>query len=464
MKIRILVLIGLLSIGELVSGQNKYQKIDSFLVSLSTTVKFNGNVLIAEKGKAVYKKSFGLANEDTRQKLNENSIFELASVSKQFTAMAIVILKEQGKLNYEDKISKYIPELANYDKITIKHLLNHTGGLPDYMQIMDTVFDKSKIATNKDIISIFSKLNPPVLFEPNTQWEYSNTGYALLASIIEKASGMSYGNYLKKCIFQPLKMKNTFVYRRRYAPSSVDNYAYGYVYSDSLKQYILPDELPETNQVIWLDGIVGDGTVNSTTMDLLKWDRALYANKLISNESKKEIFSSSKLNDKSKTNYGFGWFVEDNGVYGNFVRHTGGWPGYRTIFERHIQNDKTIIVLMNHENKNFHFAISDVRKILYGIEATKFILLNDEGKKKFAGDYKNDKGKIRSIGFENGMLYRLFDSGDKLELRPISATKFQMIGFDPDVFYEFVLNENKVEKIISTQPETKTTFELIRVQ
>jgi CubicO group peptidase (beta-lactamase class C family) len=160
------------------------------LNSFSRNEKFNGNILIAEKGKVIYKKSFGFSNETTKEKLNENSIFELASVSKQFTAMAIVILKEKGQLKYDDKISKYIPELKAYN-ITIRNLLNHTGGLPDYKEVMDSVFDKSKIATNKDVISIFAQLKPEVLFEPNTKWEYSNTGYALLASIIEKVSGMS---------------------------------------------------------------------------------------------------------------------------------------------------------------------------------------------------------------------------------------------------------------------------------
>ncbi|HRE96959.1 MAG TPA: serine hydrolase domain-containing protein, partial [Flavobacteriales bacterium] len=321
-----ITVISLLLIGQITFGQNNVHKIDSIMTSCFSQGNFNGNVLIFEKDQVIYKKSFGFSNESTKEKLNENSIFELASVSKQFTATAIVLLKEKGKLSYEDEISKYIPELSDYSKITIRNLLTHTSGLPDYMEIMDSTFDKNKIATNKDIISTFSKLKPKTLFEPNTKWEYSNTGYALLASIIEKVSGMTYGDYLNKAIFKPLKMKNTSVYRRRYEPRIIPNYAYGYVYSDSLKKYVLPDELDELKMVIWLDGIVGDGTVNSTVVDLLKWDRALRSNKFISKESKDEIFTSAEINDKTKTNYGFGWVIEDNGVYGNIVSHTGGWP------------------------------------------------------------------------------------------------------------------------------------------
>ena len=462
MKLKIII--ALLFIIQITFGQDNVQKIDSLLTSFFNNGNLNGNVLIAEKGNIIYKKSFGFSNEATKEKLNENSIFELASVSKQFTAMAIVILKENGKLNYEDKISKYIPELSNYPHITIRNLLNHTGGLPDYMEIMDSTFDKNKIATNKDIISTFAKLKPQVLFEPETKWEYSNTGYAILASIIEKISGMTYGDYLVKAIFKPLKMTNTFVYRRRYAPQKVANYAYGYVYSDSLKKYYLPDDLAKSKMVVWLDGIVGDGTVNSTVIDLLKWDRAMYTEKLISKESKNEIFTSSKLNDKSKTDYGFGWFVEDNGVYGNLVQHTGGWPGYMTFIERHIQNDKTIIVLLNYTNEDTYIPVADLRRMLYNIEPIKFIELKNEEKEKFAGEYKNSKGKIVKLICENGTLYRTTDDGEKYELKAISSTKFQMMKYSPDIFYEFIIKDNKVEKYIMTQPEMKVVRELIRLQ
>ena len=190
----------------------------------------------------IYKKSFGIANEETKQPLNENSIFEIASITKQFTAMAIMMLNEKGKLNLDDDISKFIPELAFYKGITIRHLLNHTSGLPDYMELFEKIFDKSKIATNKDIISIFAQRQPKVLFTPNSKHDYCNTGYALLASIIEKVSGETYPNFLQKAIFKPLGMKNTFVYKRRLTPKQIDNYAYGYVYSDSLKKYALPDD------------------------------------------------------------------------------------------------------------------------------------------------------------------------------------------------------------------------------
>ncbi len=212
-----LLLVAILS-SHFLFGQKKIQRIDSLFNSFHVNGQFNGNVLITEKGKPIYQKSFGLANEESKEKLNENSVSELASCAKQFTALAIVQLKEQGKLNYDDTIDKHLPELKEYHKVTVRHLLNHTSGMPDYMQLMDSLWDKEKIATNQDIIYLFEAHRPPLLFEPNTKFEYSNTGYALLVSILEKLSGLSYATYLERKIFIPLKMSNTFVFYRRYAP------------------------------------------------------------------------------------------------------------------------------------------------------------------------------------------------------------------------------------------------------
>ena len=428
-------------------------KIERLCDSLHKVNEFNGNILIAEKGNIIFKKSFGLANESTKQPLNENSIFDLASVSKPFTAMAIVVLKENGKLNYDDKMSKYIPELSNYDNVTVRHLLNHTSGLPDYFEIMDTVFDKSKIATNSDIINIFAKLKPHVLFEPNTKWEYSNTGYALLASIIEKVSGMSYGDYLHQIIFKPLEMTNSFVYNRRMSPKQIDNYAFGYIYTDSLKRNILPDSLAETKYVYWLDGIVGDGTVNSTTTDLLKWDRALYTNKLCSQASVKEVFKPVTLLDETKSYYGLGWFIDLNKDYGTIVKHKGGWPGYVTFIDRHIDNDKTIIILQNTDRGNL--PMQTLRVILYNknIPTTKTrleIKLPEDILKQYIGVYEFDK--------DNTITYFIVDG--ELKAQSIHQPAFTVFAETETKFFHKVVDaqqefikdkDNKVYKLIFSQ-------------
>ncbi len=449
----------------------KTEKLDSLFVSLYQQKNFNGNILIAEKGKIIYKNSFGFANEKTKEKLNENSIFELASVSKQFTAMAIVILQEKGKIKFDDKINTFFPELSNYKNVSIRNLLNHTGGLPDYMNLLDSLLidkknwkQKTKIATNKCIIEIFAKHNPKVLFEPNEKWEYSNTGYAILASIIEKVSGKSYSELLKTEIFQPLKMTNTFVYTRRLKPQNIKNYAFGYVYSDSLKTNQLPDQTKGLEYVYTLDGIVGDGTVNSTTVDLLKWDRALYENKLISEKSKIEILTPTILNDKSVTEYGFGWFIKKNGVYGNLINHSGSWPGYKTFIEREIENDKTIISLQNNDNENIYLPIQKIREILYNIKPIKFINLENTEIVKFAGNYQTEKNEIKKLTLEDGKLLLEFSPSDKMELKPITKTKFMLIGFDPPVFYDFVIENGVVIKYVMNQPELSNKKEAIKIE
>jgi CubicO group peptidase (beta-lactamase class C family) len=345
------------------SAQDRSEKVTRLIDSLHTAGKFNGNIVIAEQGKIMYQKSIGLANHKTGARLNENSLFELASVSKQFTAMGIVMLKQKGKLNYDDPLAKFIPELSFYQGVTIRNLLQHTSGLPDYESILDSLFDRKKIATNQDIIDTFKKYKPALNFEPGTKWKYSNTGYALLGTIIERLSGLSYGAYLEKTIFRPLRMNRTQVYRRRYQPKNIENYAYGYIYVDSLKKYLLPDELATTQYVIYMDGIVGDGTVNSTVIDLLRWDQALYTEKLVPKSALKEIFTSGVLKDGKSTNYGFGWSVTTDSVYGKMTTHTGSWPGYRTIIDRHIDQNKTIIILQNHDK--VVNPGKEIRKIMY---------------------------------------------------------------------------------------------------
>lgn len=334
-----------------VNAQTKFSTgiADSMFSSMHAEGGFNGNVLLAENGTVLYKKSFGLANETTKAPLNENSIFELASCSKQFTAMAIALLQHQGKLKVEDDFTKYIPELNFYKGITISNLIYHTSGIPDYMQSdsMWADWDEHKIATNKDVIERFVRYKPALNFETGTKHEYSNTGYMLLASIIERTSGMSFGAYLQKYIFKPLKMDRSFVYNRRYAPKKVDNYAFGYVMDDSLHKLVLPDSYVYTQYVYNFDGIVGDGCVNSTVNDLLKWEQALYTTQLLPANEMKVLFESGKLKDGTPAGYAYGWFVKDKADGEKIVSHSGSWPGYITYIERNMTKHRTIIMLMN---------------------------------------------------------------------------------------------------------------------
>ena len=420
-----IILLSLLLQSVIVFSQAKFHQLDSFFSIMNSEQKFFGNVLIAEKGKVLYQKSFGKANITANTDLNAASMFELASVSKQFTAMGIMLLKKQGKLSYDDSLRKFILQLP-YSNITIKQLLHHTSGLPDYMSLFTGTWDTTKIATNNDMIELLAKQRPAILFSPGEKWEYSNTGYALLATVIEKASGMDFGAYLAKYIFKPLGMKRTMVYRRRYEKKIIDNYAYGYVFDEINKKFVLPDSLFLTASMVYcLDGIVGDGTVNSTTTDLLKWDRALYTDKLVSNEMLLEAFQPGVLSDGKKTEYGFGWAVNEMKGIGKVVYHTGGWPGYNTIIERHLESDKTIIILRNQEGP-LQMG-QKIRNILYDIkeEVKTERALPVDSLTQYTGEYELAPDFTITVSTEN----------NKIFAQATGQSKFEIFAEKEDLFF-----------------------------
>lgn len=468
MKIKLLIILLAVSV-QFIYGQSKSEKIDELLSMLHNQEQINGSVLIAEKGKIIFKKSYGLANEETKKVLDENSIFELASVSKQFTAMGIVILKERGKLSYDDKITKFLPELEEFKNVSVRNLLNHTSGIPDYFgrKIM-SLLDNTKINNNQDVIEIFRKNSIKLAFEPNTKYEYCNTNYLLLASIIEKVSGQRFVDFLQKSIFNPLKMKNTFVYTRRLAPRKIPNYAFGYTYISDLKKKILPDNFDYFKFVVYLDGIVGDGNISSTVNDLLKWDRALYKNKLISKESLKELFTPANLPDGKPSNYSFGWFPEKNKDYGEIVSHTGAFPGYKTFIERHLTSDKTIIIL-----QNFDTAVlprKNIREILYDQPLTKVfrkqVKISPQILAKYVGEYKDksDEKNIISITQEdNWLIYNSTNQKWNLRFYPESNTSFFPKVGPPNLQIEFVTEEGGAS-IIRLYQNGKVITEGVKVK
>lgn len=345
------------------SDQKNALKIDS-LLKLKSSHGFNGSVLVIDNGHETYKKSFGYANFDSKELLNDSSIFELASCSKQFTAMAIMMLAEQGKLNYNDNIQKYIPDLP-YQGITIENLLTHTSGLPDYMELFEKHWDKTKFATNYDIVNLFKKFTPKVYYPPNERFDYSNTGYALLSIIIEKASGISYSEFLDNNIFKPLGMRNTRVYNtRRSKGEKINNCAYGYVYSEKLKKYSLPDSLPDYQYVYYLDAIIGDGTVNTSISDLAIWDNALRKNRLVQNTTLDKAFSPHKLKNGKESEYGYGQFVVNDNKNEKLVHHGGSWPGYLTFILHFVDRETTIVVLSNNESENVIKIVDQIAQLL----------------------------------------------------------------------------------------------------
>lgn len=307
---------------------------------------FSGVVLVASDGEILMEKALGYRSFEEKIPLKPTDIFELASLSKEFTAMVIMICLEKGKLDFDDPVEKYLD--IPYKGITIRHLLTHTSGLPDYQAVMDEHWDKSKVAGNPEILEYLRKYSPPKLFDPGEEYQYSNTGYVLLASIAEKATGKDFIALSRDWIFKPLNMSSTYI-RSLEEKVAVVNFAAGHL-KDSLGNYVNANKFHESDYTVWLGNRKGPGRVSSSVEDLLKWDQALYTKKLVSKETLEEAFSPYVLNDGTRSYYGFGWEVEPKSPFGKMVMHTGDNPGYKTIIVRFIEENKTIIVL----NNNYH--------------------------------------------------------------------------------------------------------------
>jgi len=324
---------------------------------------FNGNVLISAGDTISYQGSFGLSNINPVDSLQLHSRFRLASVSKQFTATGIMKLKESGLLSYHQELTTIMPELP-YQNITVRHLLTHTSGLPDYVTLMDQYWKpdlaaddpKRLISGNQDVIDMLARKKPPIKFNPGEKWEYSNTGYVLLASIIERISGQPFAQYLNEQVFQPAGMTNTSVYR--FVP--------GYDKKNPLRVYgfQVEENTKVSNDVHYLNHAQGDGGIYSTVGDLYKWDRMLYTNEIVSQPTLQEAFTAAILNDGSKTTYGFGWAVETDPQGDKTVSHGGGWLGFRTHFYRNIDKKQCIIILTNDSSRHLKRILARFKKMI----------------------------------------------------------------------------------------------------
>lgn len=443
----------------------KKERLEQLFAGLDEKGWVNGAILAAENGEIVYKAAFGYADMDTGRRLTPDSVFELASVSKPFTAMGIILLEEQGKLSYDDPVEKWLPRLP-YPGITVRHLLQHTSGLPDYLELFFTYWDRTAIATNADVLELLQTYQPPAYFAPNDKWLYSNTGYVLLAVIIEQITGLSFAKYMRDHIFQPLGMENSFIYNRRYAGEQIPDYAYGYVYDFYSGSYRLPDAVADTSYVAFLDGIQGDGTVNATLNDIFKFDQALYTSRLASKASLDKAFSPAKLNDGSTFDYGFGWIIGTEEHVGGYVTHSGGWPGYATNLIRYTDHNKTIILLINAEQDNefLQQIAATVENILFDQPYTAPVLppqraivkVSSSAYDRLTGTYLlGAEGETAAeVLLEDGRLYLQLTGQLRVELFPASETVYFIRALPIEVTFSFegeVKADSKADRLTILQ-------------
>lgn len=331
-----------------IHGQDK--RIDDLFLDYSGKCP-GAALLISLNDQIVYEKSFGYVNLEDRIKTHRSSNFRLASVTKQFTATAVVILVQKGLLTLETKLTDIFETYPEYGKkITIKHLLNHTAGLIDYEDLIpDTATIQVK---DKDVLKMMKEIDS-TYFEPGTQFKYSNTGYALLALTIEKITGKTFAKFLKENIFEPLKMDNTIAHEE--GISVVENRAFGYDKTNS--SWIRKDQSLTS-------AVLGDGGIYSNVEDMFKWDQSLYSSKILSDDLRKESMTRAILNNGEKIDYGFGWHLK-NFKDEEIVYHGGSTQGFRNSIYRVPSKRFTIIILTNRNEGSTEKIADEIFEMYY---------------------------------------------------------------------------------------------------
>jgi CubicO group peptidase (beta-lactamase class C family) len=390
-----------------INAQKNYPKLlDEYAQAEFKIKDFNGTVLVMQKEKVVYKKAFGMAEREWNIANTVNTKYRIGSVTKQFTAACILLLAEQGKLNLDDKLSKYISDYPKGDSITIHMLLNHTSGIKNYTAIPE-FFPKAALPLSIDtMIALFK--NKPFDFSPGTKWNYSNSGYFLLGVIVEKASGKTFNNYLLQNIIKKIGLKNTLMDNL----DSVLTYrAKGYSKND--------DDVWQHAMYISMEGPYSAGAMVSTVDDLYLWTKALHNNQVLS------AASTQKMLTPYKENYGYGISIDSLKTHKR-VSHNGGIPGFASYLAYFPVDDICVAIISNNESNSTTLGIA-LSSIMYNLPVQipynpKEVKIDTAILDKYLGKYIAT-GPIELIK-KNGKLYRHRDGAPDLELKPESNTRF----------------------------------------
>ncbi len=416
---------------------------------------FNGAWLYAEKGGIVSKGALGFRDPANTLPVREDTVFQLASVSKQFTAAAVMLLMRQGLLSLEDEVTKFFPEIP-YPGVTVRHLLNHTCGIPDYFDDADWFIriwkEEKRVPANDEILRFLCETKAEAYFAPGEGIEYSNTGYNLLALLVERLSGVPYEEFLQKNIFDPAGMTSTRCCHIRRDGVPFADYAQATVFEDG--KAVADVDSAEDGDVAAFDGLNGDDYVYTNIFDMLRWDRALREGKVLTLEEQALMYTPGKLNNGEEAvydeddglGYGFGWGVGHDEELGLVVSHSGGMPGVATWFERFIDADRVLVILSNRDYR-------DVRAYLGfwdGMEAIardkepepvrtiEELAVKDPDKSRwesFCGKYEHPEDAefiVDKVWLQDGELHAgaIDEDGDELEFRlyPMGENEFGRKG------------------------------------
>ena len=388
-------------------------------------------VLVVQCGQILHKKSYGLADVVLQRPMAPDTLFELGSITKPFTALAIMMLVERRQLRYDQPLTDLFPDFPPWARqVTLRHLLTHTAGIPEYEELfaasgkLDRDYPRSA-STQRSTYEPTSRQGLALLatvqklrFRPGTRFEYSNSGYLLLAQVVERVSGLRYPEFLRRYVFEPLGMSRSLVYDETNPP--LPQRAVSYTWREGVLADV--DYTP-------LNFIYGDGNVQSTVEELALWDQALYSDRLVQAATLQQAFTPGKLRDGKSVEYGFGWHV--NHGYGlRRVAHGGSWLGFKNMLVRYPDRRFTVILLSNIEQFDREVLASKIARLYLRdyVVLPKTVALPPDRLAAYAGRYALGAGADYEVTAQDGALWLTQPNGKQHRLAALSRDRFVYEG------------------------------------
>lgn len=402
-------------------SQSTARLLDSAVNLYVAQKKFNGSVLVAQKGKVLLEKGYGYKDVAAKTRADAGSLYQYGSVTKQFTSALVMYLQEKGKLHIQDKVSKYFPDLPFADSVTIYQLLTHTSGIYNYTQNVDFMLHGAvKPASREQMLALFR--NHPLAFKPGTKFSYSNSGYSLLGYIIEKAGGMPYETLMRRVILQPLGMKTAGF---DFAGNHSFDRTTGYSHIDGDKA--------DKAGIVDSSVSFAAGALYGSVRDLYAWHQALEKGALLTAASWKQVYTPFL------SKYGFGWSIDS--LFGRpVVQHNGGIFGYTSVIKRFPQDDVVVIVLSNNSSPKVEEMGNNLAALVFGqpVQWPKekvAVHLPEEKLKPYVGDYELMPGFVVAIRLRDGVLKAKPANQPEADLLPLNDTDFFIKDEDIDLSF-----------------------------
>ncbi len=350
--------------------------------------QLSGELLVARNDTILYQQALGFSDPIRQTPLRPGMPFNLASVTKQFVTMGIMILQEERRLDYDDDVRYHLKGFP-YAGITIRHLMTHTSGLTEYFELWEKHAPQDRIFSNHDLLKMYQDLKPPLDFEPGAEFRYSNTGYLFLALVLEAVAGMPAESFILDRIIKPLGLKATFPYHLG-MPS--------YPHPDRVLGFEWKNGKAEPADLYNIDGVFGDGNIYASAPDLQKWSQALREHKLVSAATQAEAFKPFTLNNGAKSYYGFGWGLQPDGIS---VSHTGGWVGFRNFILRDLQGAFDVVFLSNSSADGRAVRLRELKAMIDRYRTTRIVnvqLADGAGKPLVSGELRLQGNRIAEVG------------------------------------------------------------------